>query len=188
MSKIIYKCFSTKSLLDPSDGYFELGETRLKFYIIHGGIIIDKYAYIDMQIKDITSICANYIKRLNVLAFIIGTLLSSVGAILKFFIPTPNWLPMPVVYVILGIGGFLLIGSVSFLRIKMYKINIGTHQGGITLMGSSSRMKNTVAWNNPMTVVYNATPIEKGLIKFIEDINKEIEARQLFGDYAAQDC
>ena len=87
-------------------------------------------------------------------------------------------------------GGYLIIGAFSFLRSKTYKINIGTVSGGITIMGAFAEkgVPESAIWNNPMTVVYNAEPLEYELINFIEKINHRITLLQERGTMAFEDC
>ena len=178
-----YKCLRTRSLFEATDGIFRISETRLQFFIIRNGNAINRYAYIDMQIKDVTSICANYLKQLNIIALIVGLLISAAGILTKTFLQLTGSIPI----ILIIIGALFFIGSFTFLRIKTYKINIGTPQGGVTLIGSTSPITSSVALNNPMTVVYNAVPFDSVLIQFVEDINRDIEFLQQFGSFPSQE-
>ena len=84
-------------------------------------------------------------------------------------------------------GLVCIVGSFTFARIRNYKINIGSVNGGITIMGSS-RGRGAGAWTQPMTIVYNAKPLENNLIEFVEKINVRITKLQERGEYAFSDC
>ena len=92
-------------------------------------------------------------------------------------------------YVAAGLGLTLTVGSFTFNTVKVYKVNIGTLQGGITVMGASRPiMSNKAAWTSPMTVVYNAKPDEHNLVNFVEKINARIALLQERGSYAFESC
>lgn len=193
----IYKCFETRD----SEGYFMLTDTHLNFYVTKKGatssldgdpfdhVPYSQYAFINTQIKDITSICANYEKIFNKAAFIRGLLCGALS-LLSFWLCSESYANLFWGIPCLGAGIYFIIGAYSFLRTKMYKINIGTSAGGITVIGDSggANIPKTLTWNNPMTVVYNAEPLEYELINFIEKINLRITRLQERGEFAFDDC
>jgi hypothetical protein len=88
-----------------------------------------------------------------------------------------------------GLGLVAMLGSFTFNTIKVYKVSIGTLQGGMTVMGSSRRIiSSKMAWSNPMTVVYNAEPDEYNLVNFIEKVNARIALLQERGSFAFDSC
>ena len=184
----IYRCFSKSGLLEKSDGYFMLTDTHLNFYVDYDNM--KQYAFTSAQIKDITSICANYEKRFNLLSFICGAALSLLGIILATLLAgAVAGILVFLCYVAAGLGLTLTVGSFTFNTVKVYKVNIGTLQGGITVMGASRPiMSNKAAWTNPMTVVYNAKPDEHNLVNFVEKINARIALLQERGSYAFESC
>jgi hypothetical protein len=206
----IYKCFIKKELFSASEGYFMLTDTHLSFFVnkieswfdnfISGlnkkkkkipYIPYSQYAFLSTQIKDITSICANYKKVVNKSACLRGGICLLLGIVLPLIFKEFAKTLIIIISIILAArGGYLIIGAFSFLRSKTYKINIGTVSGGITIMGASSEIgiHSSAIWNNPMTVVYNAEPLEYELINFIEKINHRITLLQERGTMAFEDC
>ena len=191
----IYKCFENNRSFfkkNRSRGYFLLTQSHLNFYVDYpersksdgSG---SQYAYATTQIKDITSVCANYHKKFNLGAFILGFLLSIASAVcfLPFVSEVHGFFTF--LGVVLSCAGLsCVIGSFTFARIKNYKINIGSVNGGITVMGSSAG-RGVGAWTHPMTIVYHANPLENNLIEFIEKINVRITKLQERGEYAFSD-
>lgn len=184
----IYRCFTKNGILEKSDGYFLLTDTHLNFYIEYERM--QQYAFTSAQIKDITSICANYEKRFNALSFICGLLLSALGIVLAtVFAGVLTPFLTFLCYASAGLGLVAMLGSFTFNTIKVYKVNIGTLQGGMTVMGSSRRIiSSKMAWSNPMTVVYNAEPDEYNLVNFIEKVNARIALLQERGSFAFDGC
>ena len=184
----IYRCFSKSGLIEKSDGYFMLTDTHLNFYVEYDSL--RQYAFTSAQIKDITSICANYEKRFNLLGFICGLVLSALGIVLATLLAgAVAGILVFLCYVGAALGLILTVGSFTFNTVKVYKVNIGTLQGGITVMGASRPVMSTkAAWSNPMTVVYNAKPDEYNLINFVEKINARIALLQERGSYAFDSC
>ena len=201
----IYKCF--KKIFSISEGYFMLTDTHLSFFVnktesrfdnlLSGQnnkipyIPYSQYAFLSTQIKDITSICANYRKVINHWALWPGLISLIFGIVLLLVFKELAKTFIIIISIILAvIGLFLFVGSLSFLRAKIYKINIGTVSGGITIMGASNgrSIPSSAILNNPMTVVYNAKPLEYELINFIEKINHRITLLQERGTMAFEDC
>ena len=201
----IYKCFEKNEFFSSSVGWFMLTDTHLSFYVTKPKLELDhnsldathldvpysQYAFVNTQIKDISSICANYWKIFNPTAFLIGLFLLLIGLVLPIALHTYIKGFLAVLCYIGAAGGLVsIIGAFSFWRSKAYKINIGTPQGGITIMGSSGgkSVPSSVLWQNSMTVVYNAKPFEYELINFIEKINLRITLLQERGEFAFEDC
>ena len=185
----IYRCFSKRSWLsDNSDGYFLLTDTHLNFYIEHDKNL-RQYAFMSAQIKDITSICANYEKRFNPFVFFYGLLMSVIFLALAIIFRDTMTDIWKACLLLMSVGSAsLMYHAFTSLAIRKYKINIGTLQGGMTVMGSSAgQLSSRMAWNNPMTVVYNATPDEYNLFSFVEIINARIALLQERGDFAFEE-
>ena len=189
----IYRCFEDTAKLfaaNVSVGYFLLTDTHLSFYVDYPNRSEDdqcgnKYGFVNTQIKDITSICANYERRFNFLAIFMGIIFALVSTVLMTSFPDMSTFATILCVLGCAVGAAFIIGAFSFMRNRIYKINIGTTHGGITVMGSShSSIKTSAAWSNPMTVIYNARPIEYGLINFIEKVNLRITLLQERGEYA----
>lgn len=185
----IYRCFSRRSWFsDNSDGYFLLTDTHLNFYIEHNNNL-RQYAFMSAQIKDITSICANYEKRFNPFVFLGGLLSLGICLALVFIFRDTMASIWQLCLLFMSFCSVLLMyNAFTSFAIRKYKINIGTLQGGMTVMGSSAgQLSSRLAWSNPMTVVYNATPDEYNLFSFVEIINARIALLQERGDFAFEE-
>ena len=186
----LYRCFENNHELFTSHdnaGYFLLTESHLRFFVDYpyANPCGSEYAFYDTQIKDITSVCANYMKKNNIAAFVRAFFMAALCGGLLYFFPNMRSLFQVAIYILLAVSAIVAIGAFTFLKIKHYKIHIGSVNGGFTLMGCQNRRnKNAAAWNQPMTIVYNATICEKQLLAFIEQINARISVLQERGEYA----
>ena len=189
----LYGCFANKHVIFSSRdnyGFFLLTESHLRFFVDYPSIdpCGAEYAFFDTQIKDITSVCANYMRKNNFAALLGAFLLGALSGALLYFFPDIHSLLRICLYLLLGSAAVTAIGAFTFLRIKYYKIHIGGIHGGFTLMGCQNRKgTNAAAWSQPMTIVYNATVKEEQLLAFIEQINTRISVLQERGEYAYGD-
>lgn len=188
----IYRCFEKNNLLsskNSSSGVFALTDTHLNFFVVPDGEITDlpqsQYAFASLQLKDITGICANYEKRINWKMFFAGLFMILLPIVLLILFKTMLPFLKFLCYAFVFLGFISTILSFTALRIRVYKINIGSLNGGVTIMGAYGKsMSSGMIWNQPMTIVYNAKPLEGELIAFVETINQSISKLQERGEYA----
>ena len=183
----VYKCFSSRGILPSSvsTAYFMLTAISLNFIIDYPLMPKEsaaQYGFASIQIKDISSVCASYEKRFNFGAMIMGMLLFSL-AIMTLTAANEG---MAILGVFLIFGALaLVLGSFTYLRIKQYKVCIGTPTGGMTIIGSSGKLLGKgIVWNQPNTILYNAIPNESEFYTFIEEINWRIASLQERGEQA----